>query len=281
MKITRILTSLLAFLVLTQGSALGTISYSKSGDEDSVRRQLKPRPKGTRYFYQGSPEPEVKPIPVTPVKTRPKPVAPAPRASVNTTLLSNDLYRVQKWAPFTASIGERYDWDYQVDVKQNLKELTITDTIPDGLTYVSSDPEAQVSGDELKWVFLNPKKGLREKIKVVLEPSQRGALTSCFDVAAIPQACLTTKVGVAELALNKTGPANAMVGSNVTYNVTVKNKGDFAAKNVVVTDNVPTGLKHPQGKEVLTSRSAPLPPGKAKAFPLLFRQLTAGNSATP
>jgi uncharacterized repeat protein (TIGR01451 family) len=46
----------------------------------------------------------------------------------------------------------------------------------------------------------------------------------------------------ADLVTSKTGPTTAVAGSTVTYNLSTVNNGPSAASNVVVTDNIGTGL---------------------------------------
>ena len=53
----------------------------------------------------------------------------------------------------------------------------------------------------------------------------------------------TTNVGAqADLSVSKSGPANANVGSNITYTITFSNGGPSPATNVVVNDATPVGL---------------------------------------
>ena len=51
-----------------------------------------------------------------------------------------------------------------------------------------------------------------------------------------------TVVPVADVAVFKTGPATAIVGSNITFTVTVTNLGPSTATNVVVMDQLPAGF---------------------------------------
>jgi len=53
------------------------------------------------------------------------------------------------------------------------------------------------------------------------------------------QTASTTVSGSADLTINKTGPASANAGSDVTYTVTLTNSGPSAAANVSLTDAVP------------------------------------------
>lgn len=53
----------------------------------------------------------------------------------------------------------------------------------------------------------------------------------------------TTIVGLPILAIQKTGPDRQYIGRPVTYEITVTNKSDVAAKNVVVEDIIPDGVR--------------------------------------
>ena len=46
----------------------------------------------------------------------------------------------------------------------------------------------------------------------------------------------------ADLAVTKTGPATALAGSNITYNLTVANRGPSLTTNAVVADTLPSGV---------------------------------------
>jgi uncharacterized repeat protein (TIGR01451 family) len=53
----------------------------------------------------------------------------------------------------------------------------------------------------------------------------------------------TTNVGAsADVAINKSGPATASLGTNITYTITVSNFGPSGASGVIVSDTTPAGL---------------------------------------
>ena len=59
-----------------------------------------------------------------------------------------------KQVPSTASVDQVIDVTYSAKAtKGDLSEVTLTDTIPSNMEYVSSDPKAAVTGKALKWVF--------------------------------------------------------------------------------------------------------------------------------
>jgi uncharacterized repeat protein (TIGR01451 family) len=52
----------------------------------------------------------------------------------------------------------------------------------------------------------------------------------------------TCGLPAADVAIIKTGPANAFAGTNVTYTISVTNKGPSVATNVIVSDALQTGV---------------------------------------
>ena len=59
-------------------------------------------------------------------------------------------------------------------------------------------------------------------------------------------------MGKPVLAIVKSGPEMAQLGTDVNYNVVVSNKGNAVAQQVVVTDTIPDGLTHSSGQRQLT-----------------------------
>ncbi|MBC7785761.1 MAG: DUF11 domain-containing protein [Burkholderiales bacterium] len=55
-------------------------------------------------------------------------------------------------------------------------------------------------------------------------------------------AVLTTAVKEPILALTKTGPEKAFIGQQISYDITVTNKGNAVAKNVTIFDSLPKGV---------------------------------------
>jgi uncharacterized repeat protein (TIGR01451 family) len=62
-----------------------------------------------------------------------------------------------------------------------------------------------------------------------------------YNVSYFNGSLIVTQSVVADLAVFKTGPANAVAGSNMVYSITVTNLGPGVATNVVVKDWLPTG----------------------------------------
>lgn len=93
----------------------------------------------------------------------------------------------------------------------------------------------------------------------------------------MPLACITTKVGKAQLAITKNGPAEAVINDLGTYKVVVKNTGNMTARNVVVTDTLPAGLIDLQGRKTLTHSVGDLSAGQSHPIDVIVKAAKAGK----
>ena len=113
----------------------------------------------------------------------------------------------------------------------------------------------------------------------VRKAEKEGTLVNCASVRAEPRTCAAIFVGKPVLAIEKTGPATALLGSDVSYNVVVRNTGTSVAKNVVVTDPVPQGM----GGQPVTVNVGDLGPGQSRPITVTFKANQRGevcNTAT-
>ena len=149
-----------------------------------------------------------------------------------------------------------YNYDYRVIAKEKVDRVVVEEQIPSGTVYVSSDPEAEVNGDKVKWTLYNLEEGQEVPLLLTVKPTRVGELSSCATIMAYQQACTTTSVGVPELTITKTTPKEqVLVGSNVPWNIKVTNTGNYVAQDVVVKDTIPAGLTHESGqRDYFTSR---------------------------
>ncbi len=226
-------------------------------------------PSNNRHIndFRGDPEPAPAPAP-----------APAPKddcePGVVTDYVDQYLVRLEKSAPDMVALNAPYDYNYTVIAKDKVKKVVVEEQIPVGTTYVSSDPEAEVSGSNVTWTLYNLEKGDRVPLTLTVNPTEVADLSSCATITAFPEACTTTAVGVPELAIVKTTPnEQVLLGAGVPWNITVTNTGNFCAYDVVVTDTLPNGVSHASGESVLTTELGTLAPGES-------RDITVNTEAT-
>lgn len=219
------------------------------------------------------------PRPVPPPAPRP---APAPAAHVSTESRGCNV-RLVKQMPAEVAFGQEFMYQLQVFAYENVADVIVRDTVPEGAVYVRSEPPAKVTGSQLEWNLAEMDAGQVKEIRVWLRPEREGRLGSCATVHALSRACAFTMVGRATLALTKTGPATAILGEDVGYNIVVSNSGNAVAKAVVVTDTIPDGLAHASGQTTLSFPVGDLGPNQSRTLPVVLKGVKRGrhvNAAT-
>jgi uncharacterized repeat protein (TIGR01451 family)/fimbrial isopeptide formation D2 family protein len=137
---------------------------------------------------------------------------------------------------------------------------TVVDTLPAGLTYVSSSPSEGTcsdSGQVVTCMLGDVPVGSTPSIAVVVQGTTTGQFTNTATVSTSPQTdtnlsnnTATAPISVvvaANLALTKTGPATIAPGMDATYLIATVNHGPAAATNVTVTDQLPAGVTFVSG----------------------------------
>ncbi len=176
-----------------------------------------------------------------------------------------------KKMPPEVTLGQEFMYELNPTAAACAGNVVVTDQVPAGASYVRSEPAAEVSGDRLVWRLGEMQPGEARPIKVWLRADKEGRLASCAMVSADPRVCGETLVGKPVLAITKTGPETAQLGSEVTYTIVVSNSGSAVAQGVVVTDTVPQGLSHSSGQRELSVTVGDLGPGQSKSIPITLR----------
>ncbi len=191
------------------------------------------------------------------------------------------LVQAGKRMPAEVTLGDEFTYEIVVTALDEIGNVVVIDTLPKGAVFVRGEPAAQTPGwlspDQIAWRFPEIRKGQSQTIKVTLRAQQEGVYCSCFTVSADPRACATFVVGRPLLEITKSGPATARVGSEVTYNITVRNAGTSVVRDVVVTDAVPNGLAHSSGQPSLSFNVGNLAAGEAKQLPVTFTAKQRGR----
>lgn len=263
-----LLTALLSVAATTVWTGCRSASWSQ--DKETGYTQQTPSASRTevpRYEHSApAPAPAEKPL------ARPA----APEASNEFTLRS-DLLQVHKRVPAKAALGQNIEAVLTITALDNCAEVVVTDQIPTGATYVKSEPAASVDGRTLTWKIATLDKGQVVTGRVWYRADEEGTLVNCATMVAIPRGCAGTFVGRPAIAIEKTGPAKARLGQDLTYTVVVKNTGTAAAENVVVTDAIPDGLTHASGQKSLTMNVGTLAPNESKTFTVPLKAAQRGQ----
>ena len=133
--------------------------------------------------------------------------------------------------------------------------VTVADTLPAGLTYLSGDAGCSAAG-QLVTCNLSPiASGASRQVSITVSVAGNASGT-IHNVAGVtgnendpdtsnnedPEDTIVKKVADLKVTKTKKSPANVFTGNTVTYEVKVENLGTSAATGVVLTDDLPAGL---------------------------------------
>ena len=135
--------------------------------------------------------------------------------------------------------------------------VTLTDTLPAGVTYQSATPSQGSCGQASGTVTCNlgtVANGGSATVQIAVTPQSAGTITNTATVAGAQTDPVTPNNGasaqttvnpVADLSVTKTdSPDPVLVGGTLTYNLTAHNNGPSAATSVALTDNLPAGVTY-------------------------------------
>ncbi|HEU4328101.1 MAG TPA: SdrD B-like domain-containing protein [Roseiflexaceae bacterium] len=161
---------------------------------------------------------------------------------------------VQKLGPAMAQRGDQisYTLIYGNTGPDEATDGSLRDTLPPGLTFVSADPAPNTSSPTgATWNLGTLAAGAQGQITVVAQvaPDAPATVTNVGQIQTSSQqsneqddrATVTTQIPTPDLAIAKTGPVSAPVGSQITYTLAYTNVGTLT-QGGTVQDVLPAGL---------------------------------------
>ncbi|MBE7504951.1 MAG: DUF11 domain-containing protein [Planctomycetia bacterium] len=177
---------------------------------------------------------------------------------------------ITKNAPPRAEVGEEFDYSIVVTnpAQMAASDVTVRDTLPNGISYVASRPAATVAGQALSWSIGDLAGGGSVPIAVKVTGQRSGTYHNCADVTASnglsDNDCADTVIVEPKLALSMNCQVEMMLCDPLPYRVVVTNTGDGTARNVMVKVDLPDGLATGDGRGSLSFSAGNLSPGQSK-----------------
>ncbi len=179
-------------------------------------------------------------------------------------LCCKDSIIVRAVNPRMCLLGEQYPLDFEVHACDDVCDVVVTTHLPDGVSFLRSDPEAEVDGRKLTWHIGPMDKGSCRAARVWLKCECEGELCACFCATATPVRFCALLCAKPILVCEKCGPERVCPGDPVEYTITVSNRGSCTAEDVTVVDNLPLEVEHASGLHTLTYKLGNLAPCETK-----------------
>ena len=177
---------------------------------------------------------------------------------------------IQKDCVAQAMLGEQFTYNIVVTNPSQVPTngVVVTDPLPDGIDFVSSNPPATPQGRTLTWSGGTLPGGGTWRAEVVVRGTRKGSFQNTASVRTdeglTAQDGCETRISEAALQLQKTCTPEVTVCDEIVHTVTVTNPGDAAARNVRVVDRLPDGLTTLDGRNELVFDGGTIEPGQSK-----------------
>ncbi len=190
---------------------------------------------------------------------------------------------IAKTAPAREIVNHQFQYAITVTnpSEVNAENVVVTDPLPAGISYVSSTPSANVSGQTLTWSLGTLAPHGSQDITVTVQSPQTGTFENCAEVTAkyglSDRACATTVITAPAIAIEKNCPAEVLLCDDIQYVITVRNTGDAPATNVRVADSLPAGMALTSGGTSINENIGTLDPGASKQLTYTVRASQTGT----
>lgn len=214
----------------------------------------------------------------------PPPCAPQCKAPVrcchpsSNELCCKDGITVTARNPQMCMLGDQYPLDFDVKACDDVCDVVVNTHLPEGVTFVKSEPEAQVEGRKVTWFFGPMSKGECRPARVWLKCECEGELCACFCATAVPVRFCSLLCAKPILTCEKCGPEQVCPGDAVNYSITVSNSGSCVAEDVVITDNLPPEVEHSTCQRTLTFKLGNLAPCDSKTINICTTAVKRGKA---
>jgi len=172
--------------------------------------------------------------------------------------------------------------DFQLIIKNvgraTAEDVKVLDQIPNGTQFLSASPEPNRNqGGDLQWNIGSLRPGQEKRIKIQLKPVRHGEIGSVAKVTFATQASMRTLVTKPVLEIVHQAKAIHLIGDDVMFDITVKNKGDGPATNVIIQEDVPKQLEFQDGSQGIEYEIGTLMPGQSRRIQLALKAAQIGK----
>jgi uncharacterized repeat protein (TIGR01451 family) len=202
-------------------------------------------------------------------------------------------------APPTVPVGQEVPYTYTLTNSGAVasEKLTVRTSVPAGLQYARSEPEAKVDGDQLVWGLDELAAGKSRELKAVFKSTRTGQVVSRSTVVTgegiKDEKTVATEIApppVPHLEVSMTGPTNAMMAPHdvgpqgqsavtpIAYQVTIRNSGTGPAQHVIIKASFDKSLEHDSKQNPIQLTVGELAAGASRTVGLTLKAVKSGEA---
>ena len=186
---------------------------------------------------------------------------------------------VEKFAPAEIQVGKPSTFRVTVGNtgETAASGVEIHDQIPKGTRLMTTTPRASRGArGELVWNVGTIQPGDETTVEMQLMPVAEGEIGSVATVNFSATASARTTSTRPQLVIKTSAPAEVLIGEEVLLSITISNPGSGIATGVVLSEQIPAGLRHASGND-LEYEVGDLKPGESKKLELSLTAARAGQ----
>ena len=188
---------------------------------------------------------------------------------------------VEKLSPREIQVNQTAD--FQLIIKNvgrvAAEGVQVFDKTPSGTEFIGASPEPSSGrGGDLRWDIGTLRPGQEKRIKIQLKPIRHGEIGSVAHVTFNTMASMRTLVTKPVLEIVHEAKNVHLIGDEVLFDITVKNKGDGPANNVMLQEDVPQELEFQDGSQAIEYEIGTLLPGQSKRLRLALKAAKIGKT---
>jgi len=188
---------------------------------------------------------------------------------------------IEKVSPREIQVNQSADFEIKVRNVGRVvaNDVMVVDRVPSGTEFIGASPEPtklERSGD-VQWNIGTIEPGQEKRIRFQLRPTKAGEIGSVAHVLFATQASMRTVVTKPVLDIVHSARPRVLIGDNVVFDITVENKGDGPAKDVIIQEEVPDQLEYQEGFPQLEYEVGTLMPGQKRKIQLALRAGKVGE----
>jgi len=176
---------------------------------------------------------------------------------------------VEKIAPARIQVGEEFTHHIKVTNLANcdLEDVIVSDRLMENYELKRSTPSAKSMADrDISWTIGRMEPAETRVIELVGMATGEGKLTGCSKVSYRTQLCLSVLAVEPKLNLTKSLPDDVIRCDAIPIRYVITNVGTGAARNVMVSDELPDGLMTQDGRSRILHEIRCLNAGESKEF---------------